>query len=197
MTMRERLILFATEPDRPGLVAELSGYVAGRGCNVDDSRVIVLGGFAGLMFLISGTPPQISVVESGLDALERSTGLRVTVRRMLEHSAAAPHVHAAPTWVVTASAMDHEGIIHSITDAVRSNGGNILELETSTESAPMSGSPLFAMRMVIALAERHGSVARLKDALDTLARAEAIDLEIDEAEAGDNREALRLGKRSA
>lgn len=195
MTTRDRLILFATEPDRPGLVAELSGYVAGRGCNVDDSRVIVLGGFAGLMFLISGTPPQMSAVEGGLDALERSTGLRVTVRRMVERSTSAPRLEPPPTWIVTASSMDHEGIIHSITDVVRAHGGNILELETSTESAPMSGSPLFAMRMVIALAERHGSVARLKDALDTLARAEAIDLELDEAEAGDNREALRLGKR--
>lgn len=197
MTTRERLILSATEQDRPGLVAELSGFIAERGCNIDDSRVIVLGGFAGLMFLISGTRSQVAEVESGVAALERATGLRVTVRRLPDNTPVMRRVHLAPTWVVTASAMDHEGIIHSITDVVRANGGNILELETSTESAPMSGSPLFALRMVITLAERHGSAARLKEALDSLARAEAIDLATMEAgnrEAADNREALRFGK---
>ncbi|MGH7648466.1 MAG: glycine cleavage system protein R [Gemmatimonadaceae bacterium] len=186
MTTRERLILFATEQDRPGLVAELSGYIAERGCNVDDSRVIVLGGFAGLMFLISGTPPQIAAVESGAAGLERATGLRVTVRHLRDRAAPATPVQSPPTWLVTASAMDHEGIIHAITDVVRANGGNILELETSTESAPMSGSPLFALRMLITLAERRGSATRLKDALEVLAKAEAIDLEVD-----DLREALR------
>ncbi|HKV51064.1 MAG TPA: ACT domain-containing protein [Gemmatimonadaceae bacterium] len=182
MTTRERLILFATEQDRPGLVAELSGFIAERGCNIDDSRVIVLGGFAGLMFLISGSSSQIAEIESGVATLESETGLRATVRRIPENTPVTPQVQPPPTWVVTASAMDHEGIIHAITDVVRANGGNILELETSTESAPMSGSPLFALRMVITLAERHGSASRLKEALETLARAEAIDLETREAQ---------------
>jgi len=179
MATRERLILWATEQDRPGLVAELSGFIAGRGCNIDDSRVIVLGGFAGLMFLVSGSPSQVAAIESGAGAFERATGLRVTVRR--DRPVHVPPVHAPAEWLVTASAMDHEGIIHAITDVVRAHGGNILELETSTESAPMTGSPLFAMRMVITVSERHGSATRLREALDTLARAEAIDLDMREA----------------
>ncbi len=180
MATRERLILSATEQDRPGLVAELSGFIAERGCNIDDSRVIVLGGFAGLMFLISGSPLEIAAIESSLASLERTNGLRVTVRRLRDRVVPVAEIQATPTWVVTASAMDHEGIIHAITDVVRSHGGNILELETSTESAPMTGSPLFALRMVITVAERHGSAMRLREALETLARAEAIDLEVRE-----------------
>jgi len=186
MATRERLILSATELDRPGLVAELSGFIAERECNIDDSRVIVLGGFAGLMFLVSGSPVQIAAVESSVASLERVNGLRVTVRRLRDRAVPMAEAQATPTWVVTASAMDHEGIIHALTDVVRGHGGNILELETSTESAPMTGSPLFAMRMVITVAERHGSPARLREALETLARAEAIDLDV--------REALALGE---
>lgn len=180
MATRERLILSATEQDRPGLVAELSGFIAERGCNIDDSRVIVLGGFAGLMFLVSGSPLQIDEIESSLATLERTNGLRVTVRHLRDRAAPVAEAPATPTWVVNASAMDHEGIIHAITDVVRAHGGNILELETSTESAPMTGSPLFAMRMVIPVSERHGSATRLREALETLARAEAIDLEVKE-----------------
>lgn len=182
MATRERLILSATELDRPGLVAELTGFIAGRGCNVDDSRVVVLGGYAGLMFLVSGAPAQVMGVEQGLAELERTTGLRVFVRRLPAAPAPPPAAHAPATFIVSASAMDHEGIIHAITDVVRANGGNILELETSTESAPMSGSPLFSLRMVLTLTERHGSAAHLRAALEALARAEAIDIELQPAD---------------
>ncbi|HEX6533645.1 MAG TPA: ACT domain-containing protein [Gemmatimonadaceae bacterium] len=178
MSAREHLILSATERDRPGLVAELSGFIAKHGCNVEDSRVVVLGGYAGLMFLISGSTEAILAVEGGLPALERETGLRAVARRLVTGGGAPAERPAANTYVVTASAIDHEGLIHLITDTVRSHGGNILELETSTESAPMSGSPLFALRMVVALAERHGSRERLRVALEVLARSEAIDLDL-------------------
>lgn len=178
MSAREYLILSATERDRPGLVAELSGFIAQHECNVEDSRVVVLGGYAGLMFLISGSAEAVLAVEGGLPALERETGLRAVARRLVSGGAAPAERPAASTYVVTASAIDHEGLIHLITDTVRSHGGNILELETSTESAPMSGSPLFALRMVVALAERHGSRDRLRVALEVLARTEAIDLDL-------------------
>lgn len=182
MPTRERLILSATELDRPGLVAELTGFIAERGCNVNDSRVVVLGGYAGLMFLVSGTPAQTALAEQELSALERTAGLRVFVRRLPAAAAPAAVGNAPAAFVVTASAMDHEGIIHAITDVVRANGGNILELETSTESAPMSGSPLFSLRMMITLAERHGSAPHLRAELNALARAEAIDLELQPAD---------------
>jgi hypothetical protein len=44
----------------------------------------------------------------------------------------------------------------------------------------MSGSPLFALRMVITVAERYGSVAKLRGELENLARGEAIDVEWEE-----------------
>ena len=46
------LLLSATEPDRLGLVAELTKFIAEKGCNVEDSRIVVLGGYAGLMALV-------------------------------------------------------------------------------------------------------------------------------------------------
>jgi glycine cleavage system transcriptional repressor len=180
MDTREHIVLSAIEKDRPGLVAELSGFVARRRCNVEDSRVIVLGGHAVIMFLISGDPAGIALVEHELDALERDTGLRAVVRRIEHAPEFSSALQPAPSYLITASAMDHEGIIHAIADVVRANGGNIVEMETTTESAPMSGSPLFALRMVITVAERYGSVAKLRGELENLARGEAIDVEWEE-----------------
>ena len=55
---REFLLLSATEAARSGLVADLTGFIATRGCNVEDSRLVVLGGYAGLMVLLSGGPTE-------------------------------------------------------------------------------------------------------------------------------------------
>lgn len=179
MDDREYLILSATEKDRPGLVAELTGFLGARGCNVEDSRVVVLGGYAGLMFLLSGARDRVRAVIDELPELERTTGLRAVARRIEDMTGSIAPRHAAPAaFRVIASAMDHEGLVHAITDTVRAHGGNILELETSIDSAPMSGSPLFALRMTITVAERHGSAERLAEALEALAKAEAMDLEM-------------------
>ncbi|HEX5437772.1 MAG TPA: ACT domain-containing protein [Gemmatimonadaceae bacterium] len=179
MATRALLILSATEPDRPGLVADLARYVADCGCNVEDSRVSVLGGHAGLMFLVSGDPVQADSVANGLPELRERTGIRAQVRRLGTVSAA--RAMGAAHYIVHGSAIDHEGIIFAITDAVRAHGGNILELETSTESAPMSGSPLFLLEMIVTLPESDDSADRLREALRTMARTQSVDIEMERA----------------
>jgi glycine cleavage system regulatory protein len=72
-------------------------------------------------------------------------------------------------------------IIFSFTEAERGHGGNILELETATESAPMSGSPLFIMEMIFTLPEAGGAAKRLRTALETMARTQSVDIEMDAA----------------
>jgi glycine cleavage system transcriptional repressor len=176
MSEREYLILSAIERDRPGLVAELTGFVAERGCNVEDSRVAVLGGHAGLLFLLSGSAEQVEAVERDLKHFERASGMRAVARRIVEREAPSPVLPSPEPFIVTASAIDHVGLIHAVADTVRANGGNILELETTTESAPMTGAPLFALRMRITLPDRHASAARLRAALEALGREGAMDV---------------------
>ncbi|HEX6964200.1 MAG TPA: ACT domain-containing protein [Gemmatimonadaceae bacterium] len=180
MSTREELILSATEPDRPGLVAELTGYIAECACNVEDSRVSVLGGHAGLMFLVSGEPADIAAAVDGLNAFRARSGIRAVARRLGPAPAAAGAPGTAK-YIVHGSAIDHGGIIFAITDAVRSHGGNILELETATESAPMSGEPLFLMEMIIVLPEEGGVAKRLREALDAMARSQSVEIEMEPA----------------
>ena len=175
MAPREYLILSATEPDRTGLIADLTGFIGECGCNVEDSRVVVLGGYAGLMLLISGASEAVNRVVDRLEVLREQSGIRAVVRRIgTRRPAEAPGVVRL---AVQAHAIDHEGIIHALADIVRRHGGNILELETSTESAPMSGEPLFAMRMTVALPDRNGSAERLERELKAVARAQAMEIE--------------------
>ena len=47
------LVLTALGPDRPGLVRELSEFVAERGVNIDDSRMAILGAeFGGVALVV-------------------------------------------------------------------------------------------------------------------------------------------------
>jgi len=176
MGVREFLLLSATEPDRSGLVAELTGFIADCGCNVEDSRIVVLGGYAGLMVLLSGEPADLQAVLDGLEQLRARTGIRAVPRRVAARRAAGRP--PPPRMEVEATAIDHEGIIHALAETVRRHGGNILELESATEAAPMSGEPLLRLRMNLWTPPEPGAGERLWRELEQVARQEGVDLEI-------------------
>ncbi|HKT58433.1 MAG TPA: ACT domain-containing protein [Gemmatimonadales bacterium] len=179
MSDREFLLLSATEPDRLGLVAELTRFIAEKGCNVEDSRIVVLGGYAGLMVLVSGDPTALQGLLDGLDELRERHGIRLAPRRVAARRSAQP---AAPEMVVHAQAIDHPGIIHALSDIVRQFGGNILELESASESAPQSGEPLFRLRMTVRLPPAVDS-AHLWRELEAAATSQGVDLEVHAAPA--------------
>jgi glycine cleavage system transcriptional repressor len=177
MSEREVLLLSATEPDRLGLVAELTRFIAERGCNVEDSRVVVLGGYAGVMVLVSGDPATLTGLVEGLDELRERHGIRLAPRRVAGRRSVQP---AAPEMVVHSHAIDHPGIIHALSDIVRQFGGNILELESASESAPQSGEPLFRLRMTVRLPPTVES-AELWRQLESAAASQGVDLEVEAA----------------
>jgi glycine cleavage system transcriptional repressor len=178
---REFLLLSATEPDRLGLVAELTKFIAEKGCNVEDSRIVVLGGYAGLMALVSGDSVALQAVLDGLDELRERHGLTVEPRRVASRR---PEQPAAPEMVVHAQAIDHPGIIHALADIVRRFGGNILELESASESAPESGEPLFRLRMTVRLPVATDASVLWRQ-LEATAMAQGVELEVHSAPPGD------------
>jgi glycine cleavage system transcriptional repressor len=157
-------------------VADLTGFIAERGCNVEDSRLVVLGGYAGLMVLLSGEPAELQAVLDGLEQLREQSGIRAVPRRVAVRRPAAdvePSHH-----VVEVSAIDHEGIIHALAEAVRRGGGNILELESATEAAPMSGEPLFTLRMSVRFPDQADQREQLSEELEAVAQAQGVELEV-------------------
>ena len=178
MTAREFLVISAIGPDRPGLIAELTGFIAERGCNIEESRAVVLAGQFGFMFVVSGAPPHIVAVMQELDDLEMRVGLNAVARRIPDPRPAASAAGFARRYSISASALDREGIVHAIADVVRSHGANVLELETSTYSGSESGVPLFHLELTIGIRDRDGSADRLRQALEDLAREENIDVEM-------------------
>jgi len=175
MSTETFLVLSALGPDRPGLVAEVTHFLTERGANVEDSRMAVLGAEFGVLVLVSGTPEQIAAVEKDAPTLGQKTDLGVTVRRTKspeEHRRA-----AVIPCVVTAEAIDQEGIVRAVSRALHRVGVNIVSLETSTYEAPVTGSPLFRMEARIDVPQTTG-VAKVRKAMDEVAEAENLDIDV-------------------
>src|SRR5262249_47600601 len=84
--------------------------------------------------------------------------------------------------VVEASAIDHEGIIHALAEAVRRGGGNILELESTTEAAPMKGGAPLTLRMKVRFPDTEDQRQRLSKELEAVAQAQGIELEVNQVQ---------------
>jgi glycine cleavage system transcriptional repressor len=194
MSQPEYLLLTATEPDRSGLVAELTGFIAECGCNVEDSRVVVLGGYAGLMVLVSGEPAELEALRAGLPDLGSRTGIQLAPRRVVARRT--PAGGQVPRFEVEGHALDHEGIIHALAETVRLHGGNILELESTTEAAPMSGEPLFTLKMSVWGPDSEAERDSLWRELDRVAHEEGVELVIRRARQSEGAAAVGPERRS-
>ena len=171
----EYLILSGLGPDRPGLVAAVTQFLAERGANVEESRMAVLGGEFGVMILASGAPASLPAVRDDIAMLEADTELAVLFR-----TTRSPDSHrAAPVtpYLILVQALDHEGIVLAISSALHRIGINIVSLETSAYNAPITGSPLFRLEASVDVPQ-DVPLARVRSAMEEVARDENLDIEV-------------------
>jgi glycine cleavage system transcriptional repressor len=175
MSTDQYLVLSALGADRPGLVAEVTEYLAERGVNVEDSRMAVLGAEFGIQVLVRGAEGAIARVVDDRAMLETRTKLGVLVRRTKSPE---EHRRAAVTpCVVTAEALDHEGIVRAVALAISHLGINIVSLETTAYNAPVTGSPLFRLEAQIDLPQGV-SLAQFRRQMDEVAQRENLDVDV-------------------
>jgi len=130
-------------PDKPGLVEAISGILSQRGFNIEDSRMAVLGGEFAMILLVSGS----SSVSAYIPEMEEKSGMTIHSRETVSKPSTKPGV----PFLVYGYSMDHPGIVHALAREVASLGANIEEMETSIQPAPVTGTPLFDVRMRISL----------------------------------------------
>jgi glycine cleavage system transcriptional repressor len=172
--MKKKLVLTVVGPDQPGLVDRLSGHLAEQSWNIEDSRMAVLGGeFAGIL-LVSGLLPEEHNLETYAAQIEAVSGMHVSARETTE----APHGRPGIPFLVQGYAIDHPGIVHGLAHEIASLGANIETLETTATPAPLTGTPLFEVRMRVALPP-DVSIPLLKKKLADLGDRLNIDIAIE------------------
>ncbi len=141
------LVISALGRDRPGIVNELSKPMMEMGCNIEASRMTVLGGEFALLLMVSGSWSAVAKLESQLAGLEKKLQLTV-ISKPTEPRAVQQNMLP---YVVDVVAMDHPGIVHNIADFFASHAINIEEMSTWTYPAAHTGTAMFSLSMTISV----------------------------------------------
>jgi glycine cleavage system transcriptional repressor len=156
--MNNYLVISALGSDRPGIVNQLSKAILDCGCNIEDSRMAVLGGEFALIQMISGTWDQIARLEGMLPKLGERLGLTITARRTTPRASDRRMV----PYIVDVIAMDHPGIVHDVAEYFSARDINIEEMSTGSYAAAHTGTPMFSLSLVISI-PADVSIARLRE----------------------------------
>ena len=168
--MSTYLVISAIGQDRPGIVDEVSAFILAHKCNVEDSRMAVLGGDFALIMLVSGPEAEVEKLGSHLRELEKKSALTIVCRPA--KSPSAPRALPAVPYLLKAVGMDHAGIVHNIAHLLAGMDINVEAAETTTSHSPETGTPIFSMNMKLAVpgnlhtGQIRGQLAKLGEELN-------------------------------
>ena len=173
MLDKDHLILTAIGPDQVGLVQKISEFISEHSCNIEDSKMAVFCGEFAVIVLISGEGTNLTKIGRDYRAIESETGLAISIK--------APALRTPPEsflpYRLTASCMDHPGIVYRISAVLTTLGVNIESMETKTYSAPVSGTPIFELEAILAIPVRT-NINQLRQRFTEIQRDENIDIEL-------------------
>lgn len=151
------LVISALGSDRPGLVSSLTKVIAEYGCNIEDSRMSVLGGEFAAMLLVQGKWNALAKVENALPELSKQLGMTVFAKRTGERSTERKSL----PYAVEVVSMDHPGIVSSLAAFLAERDINIEDMVTSSYAAPHTGTPMFSVHITVGIpAELHIAALR-------------------------------------
>jgi glycine cleavage system transcriptional repressor len=114
-------------PDRPGIIADVTGALAGVGVNLEDSTMTLLRGHFAMMLVCTGPADG---VQEALEPL--SSELVITVRDVGPEQAHAP---VGAPYILSVHGADRPGIVSAITRIVAAVGGTVTDLSTRLSGA--------------------------------------------------------------
>ncbi|OGF57435.1 MAG: hypothetical protein A2452_12765 [Candidatus Firestonebacteria bacterium RIFOXYC2_FULL_39_67] len=172
-------VLLAIGPDKPGIVNTVSAFLTERGCNLEDSKMSVLGEDFALVMLFSGALNSIEKVKADIKSLESSVGLTTLLK-----DTKAPTVHrkeASIPYKLEAFGMDHPGIVNEITGVLHKNRINVESMETGVGNAPVSGTPVFHMYIKMTVPASL-PISKLKDELSKVEGKQNLNITLSPSE---------------
>ena len=173
--MSHELVVTAVGPDRPGIASDFTGHVHGAGANLADSRMMNLRGQFALIALVEGAADVLESLKNRLRESAKSLSLSFE----FSETPKTEPLKGVPFRLKTYS-MDQPGIVHKVTRFLREQNINVEELETSLESAPFMGTPVFTMEIVM-LVPSAANVKSLRRALEELGDTLNCDIDLDPA----------------
>lgn len=152
------LVLTAVGADRPGIVNTITRHVSSCDCNIEDSRLALLGGEFTFIMLLSGSWNAIARIESTLPLAGAELDLMIVMKRT-ECNPKPPY--PATVWVQI-DVDDSAHIIEKFTDFFASRQLDIAELASKTLARPHA-APLLSIQIA---AHSHISAPKQQTLID-------------------------------
>lgn len=139
------LVISAIGADKPGIVNDLSMTVMEHNCNIEDSRMIMLGGEFAVILLVSGAWNDIAKLEDSTGLLQKKLDLTITSK----HTESRKSRSNLVPYEIEAISIDQPGIVYQLANFFSTRNINIEELNTSSYAAAHTGTPMFAINMIV------------------------------------------------
>ena len=173
--MKRHFALSAIGRDRPGIVADLAELIYECDCNLEDSRMTILGSEFAVLLLLSGNGADVERrLAAGCKRLEWEKRLTVFFRPLDGDAPAAPERPGSLLECVV-TGVDKAGIVARVARTLADQRINIEDLRTELRPEPESGTPIYTMRILMRVPPG-ASEAALRDRLDRQAAALCVDL---------------------
>lgn len=168
-------VLTAIGKDKPGLVDVVSRHILKCECNIEDSRMAILGGEFAMLILVSGTQPAVErMVKNPAETLCKA-GLSVQAHVTVGPGESAPS--GTIPYELEAYSLDHPGIVQRISHFLAARRINIRAMDTRLSHAPHTGQPLFSLHATLDVPAKE-NVNELRRGLETIGGEENIDIEV-------------------
>ncbi|MFT4616974.1 MAG: glycine cleavage system regulatory protein [Ilumatobacter sp.] len=168
------LVLTVIGNDTSGLVDALADPIARHGGSWDRSHMARLAGqFAGIV-VVSVPDDNVTALQASLDGLNAQGLLDVQVAIASSSTEDVPTENVLRLELI---GQDRPGIISEISAALATRNVSILELETNTSSAPMSGEPLFEAKATLRVPNEL-PLDQLRETLEDIANELMVDLDL-------------------
>lgn len=142
--MKQRYIMTAFGKDRPGIVADVTKILFDNGCNLEENSMSMLADEFTLNLLFSTTRKDIEeLLRDQCQQLENEKEITAFIRplptkRVIQQGG----VHNC---ILHVEGLDQAGIVFKISQFLADNKLNIVDLHSSVELSPESGSALYIM----------------------------------------------------
>ena len=133
---------------------------------------VFCGEFA-VIVLISGDGGNLVKIARDYREIETETGLAISIKTPSTRKTAESFL----PYKLTASCMDHPGIVYQLSAVLSAMDVNIESMETKTYAAPVSGTPIFQLEANLAIPTRT-NINSLRARFAEIQREENIDIEI-------------------
>ncbi|ADO47555.1 glycine cleavage system transcriptional repressor [[Enterobacter] lignolyticus] len=129
-SLHHYLVITALGADRPGIVNTITRHVSSCGCNIEDSRLAMLGDEFTFIMLLSGSWNAITLIESTLPLKGAELDLLIVMKR----TTARPRPALPSTVWVQVDVPDSPHIIERFTGLFDAHEMNIAELVSRTQA---------------------------------------------------------------